>query len=106
MRLARFRFTVRRLMVVVATVAVVLGLGGMWMRRERYVGLAHAYSLQEQVARDHPGLSQVTKMDRRGKVLLNAFPDKLARYTRMRAKYEHAARYPWLHVAPDPPEPE
>jgi hypothetical protein len=24
----------------------------------------------------------------------------------MRAKYEHAARYPWLPVAPDPPEPK
>lgn len=26
-------------------------------------------------------------------------------YARLRRKYEHAARYPWLPVAPDPPEP-
>lgn len=106
MRILRIRFTLRRMIVVVAIVAVSLGLGGMWMRHERYLGLAQGYSLQEQVARDHQDLIQVTKMDRRGKVLLDAFPRKRVHYARMRAKYEHAARHPWLSVAPDPPEPE
>jgi hypothetical protein len=27
-------------------------------------------------------------------------------YRRMRQKYEHVARYPWLPVQPDPPEPK
>ena len=27
-------------------------------------------------------------------------------HAEMARKYEHAARYPWLPVAPDPPEPE
>ncbi len=27
-------------------------------------------------------------------------------YSRLREKYDRAARYPWLPVAPDPPEPE
>jgi uncharacterized protein HemY len=32
---------------------------------------------------------------------------RLAGYhARLRAKYERAARHPWLHVEPDPPEPE
>jgi hypothetical protein len=29
-----------------------------------------------------------------------------AHYTRLKLKYERAARYPWLPVEPDPPEPE
>ena len=36
-------------------------------------------------------------------------PDKargmIAHFEKLRAKYERAARYPWLPVAPDPPEP-
>jgi hypothetical protein len=32
---------------------------------------------------------------------------KVAAYrTAMRKKYQHASRYPWLPVAPDPPEPK
>lgn len=31
---------------------------------------------------------------------------RLAYFLAMRAKYERAARYPWLSVEPDPPEPE
>jgi hypothetical protein len=30
---------------------------------------------------------------------------KAAHYSSLKRKYEHAARYPWLSVAPDPPEP-
>jgi hypothetical protein len=30
----------------------------------------------------------------------------VAYYTRMARKYEYAARYPWLPVEADPPEPE
>jgi hypothetical protein len=28
------------------------------------------------------------------------------RYDTLKRKYEHAARYPWLPVEPDPPEPD
>jgi hypothetical protein len=34
------------------------------------------------------------------------YRDRTAWHAAMRTKYEHAARYPWLPVAPDPPEPE
>jgi hypothetical protein len=33
-------------------------------------------------------------------------PKKIAYHAAMAHKYEHAARYPWLPVEPDPPEPE
>jgi hypothetical protein len=32
--------------------------------------------------------------------------EKMHYHVGMLAKYQHAARYPWLPVAPDPPEPE
>lgn len=31
---------------------------------------------------------------------------EIAYHTAMVRKYRHAARYPWLFVEPDPPEPE
>lgn len=31
---------------------------------------------------------------------------KSAHYARLKVKYEYAARFPWLPVGPDPPEPE
>ncbi len=34
------------------------------------------------------------------------YRDRTAWHAAMKAKYEHAARYPWLPVAPDPPEPK
>jgi hypothetical protein len=30
----------------------------------------------------------------------------IAHFADLRRKYEHAARYPWLPVEADPPEPE
>jgi hypothetical protein len=32
--------------------------------------------------------------------------DRANHHTAMAHKYEHAARYPWLPVEPDPPEPD
>ncbi len=32
-------------------------------------------------------------------------PEKVAFYAALKAKYEHAVRYPWFPVAPDLPEP-
>jgi hypothetical protein len=32
--------------------------------------------------------------------------DEMRHLKRLAAKYKHAARYPWLPVEPDPPEPE
>lgn len=36
---------------------------------------------------------------------LSRIRDLLAYHTSLRQKYERAARYPWLPVEPDPPEP-
>jgi hypothetical protein len=37
---------------------------------------------------------------------LDRLPGKSAYHVAMANKYQHAAHYPWLHVEPEPPEPE
>jgi hypothetical protein len=34
------------------------------------------------------------------------YANRIAYHAALKAKYERAARYPWLPIAPDPPEPE
>lgn len=35
-----------------------------------------------------------------------ALRERVSYHDRMRRKWEHAVRYPWLRVEPDPPEPD
>jgi hypothetical protein len=37
---------------------------------------------------------------------LDRMPGKIAYHVAMAEKYQHAARYPWLQVEPDPPDSE
>jgi len=108
MRLPRFgfRLTVRRLMVAVAIVAVGIGIGAEGeRRRERFTRLARQHS----VVRDEmhkflviapPSGSLEFFGDRR------AISELVGYHGRLKAKYEEAARHPWLPVEPDPPEPK
>ena len=110
MRLIRVRFTVRRMMVAVVFVAVIL-----WGFRLRQLAAHYRY----QVERCEGGLRSRGVMcyfpNKRSspeeeKIREKAFDDWLDRrdayYAKMKLKYERAARYPWLPVAPDPPVPE
>ncbi len=100
MPLTRPRFTVRRLMVAVAIVAVVLGVGiELELRHRRFDSISSEYNLMS---------------------LLYAFdvkyrPDawgqahaarQFAWHKAMSEKYRRAARYPFLPVPADPPKPE
>lgn len=106
MGLPRLRFTVRRISVVVAVIALALG-GYRWgeERRQSFAILAHNHykitllSLDLAVAErlGQPPPSQEAAR------LIRA---QVARSRLLAEKYEHAARYPWLPVAPDPPEPK
>ncbi len=94
MKLPRVRFTVRRMMVAVAVASLALGLS-QWMRRRS--------GRFDEIHRRHVRASF--------EIAYSSGPwsDKEARMTyhwRMITKYERAARYPFLPVAPDPPEPE
>ncbi len=129
MRRLRVRFTVRRLMVLVAVVG--LSIGG-WKEYQRCMRLREDHKIWadtfEHLARFARGLGSRTQeqweADCREVERLNREPPyryidywsprpeppELARrqadyYSRMQAKYERAARFPWWPVAPDPPIP-
>lgn len=99
MRLPRPRFTVRRMMLAVALLAVLLGADKLRQQSAQYRERAEECAIYE--------------TDSRGVLMDEGDPDRrvfLAReaeyYSRLKAKYERAARYPWLPVKPDSPEPE
>ena len=118
MRLPRVRFTVRRMMIVVAVAAMLLGayemLGVSLYRRKQalHFGLAESDALRELA--DHEritalikGQAGTTARDRETKhIALGEQARKRAAYfTAMKRKYEIAAIRPWVSVEPDPPLP-
>ena len=113
MSLLRVRSTVGRMMVAVAVVGVVSALlVECERRRDRFRSLARAYR----------GRAIFRAMDRQACVLMarTTVPSEGGRHLAedsrgarlrgylegMERKYERAALYPFLPVAPDPPEPE
>jgi hypothetical protein len=85
----RPRFTVRRLMVAVAVAGLLIA---GWIegerRRVRFLAIADDHSWGADSA-----IGVISR-------------EKMAWHETMEGKYERAARYPWLPVPPDPPEPE
>lgn len=85
MRLPRFRFTIRRMMIGVAMFGVVFGASDMMRRRDYYLGRYAFHSVT------------AGKREASGDV-------QAARYHRRRAyEFSRAARYPWLPIDRDPP---
>ena len=81
--------TIRRLMVAVAIAGLIAGIGIEGERRRvRFLAIAENHSWMACAA---------IALDR---------PEIMTWHDSMQRKYEHAARYPWLPVALDPPEPE
>lgn len=105
MRLPRVRFTVRRLIVLVAVVAVGLWAARMWRLSREYQELAyrHAYGAAtiEHIMQGPP-LREAGHRDG-GPTPREAYHDY---EVSLAAKYFRAAACPWLRVAPDPPPPE
>jgi hypothetical protein len=86
------RFTVRRLMVAVAIIGAALGVTIERHDRFRWTASRHRGQV--------PILPRIKPVGMEAKVWrLYKWHESMAR------KYEHAARYPWLPVAPDTPEP-
>jgi hypothetical protein len=80
------RVTTRRMMILVALVAILLTMAlTLDGRRRRLARLANDYGLKAIVDR---------KAGRAGRIL------------QLYEKHIYAAHHPWLPVAPDPPEPE
>jgi hypothetical protein len=117
MRLPRVRFTVRRMMVAVAVVAIISGSVQLWRLRRLYQDRASGYasmalryvSTPEEAAYWEARWTR----QREGRPAEYPWPAGppfvpaiVAHYRSLQAKYEHAARYPWLTVVPDTPEPK
>jgi hypothetical protein len=109
MRLPRVRFTVGRMMIAVAIVAMVTGMYDLARRSSIYESKARRYADREVLSRDlmvsfaNPDRPEVVELCRQ------EYAANLVRaeYERsLKRKYLQAARRPWLPVAPDPPEPE
>jgi hypothetical protein len=99
MRLALARFTVRRMMIAVAIVAIVLGVATFKKRRDQ--------RLKNQVY--FAGLER--KFTARAEASATGSPPKAAQarlnyFRAMRRKWQWAASHPWESVEPDPPEPQ
>jgi CO/xanthine dehydrogenase FAD-binding subunit len=116
MRFTRPRFTVRRLMVVVAVVAVIVGVERLYERRIAFLLLASEHARLEDRAQKLSGSMSDTATLNEAKGNDDAaegwrrrasFQDVEA-ISRglMRRKYERAARNPWLPLEPDPPKPK
>ena len=90
------RFTVRRLMVAVAIIGSTLGITIHTIeRRERFRWIAVHH--RANIPKDMPRIKPFGMEDKHWRLI--EWHESMAR------KYEHAARYPWLPVAPDRPEP-
>ena len=93
----RVRFTVRGMMIAVAVVAVALGM--LVERRQRFGRIASNH--RNQAGRWFASLERSG-----GSGDLSYEGAIFGWHMKKHLKYEHAARYPWLPVAPDAPEPE
>jgi hypothetical protein len=98
----RVRFTVRRLMVAVAVVAIVLGaIYVLASRRARFLAIApeHWDAIQEPFLKYYD-VYLTPEQARQWALTRDGW------HMAMSVRYGYAADHPWLPVAPDPPEPE
>jgi hypothetical protein len=113
MRLPRFRFTVRRLMVAVAVVAILLITKRTYVHRLRMLDLAVKHEIM--MSDDKFMLGEYRNNLKAGaegpesdhvQSTIVSLERSIEYHVAMKLKYERAARYFWLPVEPDPPRPE
>lgn len=118
----RFRFTIRRMMVAVATVGMIFGVAAIWQRHRTFLKQAAGHEAEARICEinsDDNDKIQHQFDELRKKAGMGADPNKDSTLEyirimrlhgdhcrRLAHKYERAAHYPWLPVAPDPPVPE
>jgi hypothetical protein len=96
-------------MAAVAVVAFAIAAGQMWRRSIEYAGRARRYAMTERYLRETEAIvSKIKPSDRPfgAHTPRVGLPVMIAHFADLRRKYEHAARYPWVPVEPDPPAPE
>jgi hypothetical protein len=121
----RVQFTIRKMLGVVAISAIISQFALLMARRSECLRLAGSHDKEAHRWLKGVGdtYTQVETTHEDGSVsfsLRDTLPDdpsfwtprsnyakRWARYhLRLQARYEHAARYPWFPVEPDPPEPK
>jgi hypothetical protein len=96
----------RRWMTVVAIVAVVVGIRLLIQRSRSYASLASFHAEAEKECWQILEASESKQFDPADRKDWTAHARGVLRYhARMARNYRRAARYPWLPVEPDPPEP-
>jgi hypothetical protein len=109
MGLPRVRLTVRRLMVIVAVVAVMFAMEQMYQHWS-YCQRRSAYHDQRRAvftALEDNGVVVLGSLnEQNGEERVNSLAESIQDHTRMREKYAGAAWHPWLPIEPDPTEPE
>jgi hypothetical protein len=105
----RPRFTIRWLMVAVLGVALLTYLKISYERQPRYRMIAKDYATREQYAQEaalkDPKPTKLHHWVNTENGSAEISPDNVDHYRFMRQKYDRLARYPWLPLTPDPPEP-
>jgi hypothetical protein len=107
MKRPRLRFTMRRLMVAVAIIAVLIG-AGRWVVEMRTRSIAHSRRAREFASMIAGAISEtqttegrwIDRYDNENGRIIEAWAGTLAR------KYWRLSDYPWLPVEPDPPFPK
>ena len=110
------RMTTLRWMIAVVVIGLMIGGGALLIRQRRDYFLILAESHQKEAA---SSMTRVTALKSRlastsemsteiGQLYRDyeRVMDRADHHAAMAHKYEHAARYPWLWVKPDPPEPD
>jgi hypothetical protein len=102
-------------MVAVAVVAILFGsmieLPRLWNLRQQYLAIAEKYGYWETRLNGAVGLRQeityysmsLPRGPEPSRARLARMRAEASHFGRLRAKYDRAARYPWLRVEPDPP---
>lgn len=113
MRMPSFR--VRTLMIAVAAAAVATAVVSLWSRSTEFARMAAICGLNEAKATARAkSATRALARDPKGPAALpwrqSGEPEhshaQIFRYRALRQKYLRAARYPWLAIEPDPPEPK
>jgi hypothetical protein len=90
-------------MVIVAITGLAMAVAIMARRSSEFRALAEQQADAEQMSLSYADEARGENGDKQRV----ARGEQMAAYHReLRLKYEHAARYPWLPVGPDPPVPE
>ena len=99
------RMTTRRWMVVVAAVGLLMGGAIVGYRLKQwhsfFVARAQHHARMEAAFSSFGGT-----LSAHSKHIRASVSENLGYHVAMARKYRHAARFPWLSVAPDPPEPQ